>query len=371
MTKLLNILFLIPAIGIFLPVASGQIPPGYYDNAAGLSGEPLKTALHFIIDNHTSISYTAVENALKDLDEDPNNSNNVILLYKRTSQSKASFGGGINDWNREHLWPHSHGDFGTSAPEGTDLFHMRPTDASVNSDRGDKDFDNCQSGGTQHSEATQCYYTTNAWEPPDIVKGDIARSVFYMEVRYEGDSGEADLEIEDFYTSPSGSPGYLGKLSTLMLWHEDDPVDAEEQARNNTIYNNYQGNRNPFIDHPEYVGLIWGDGFAPEPTNHASGFSAHTITLNWTDASGGVLPDAYLVRMGDTGFENIAVPVDGMPVADNFWNTNVSYGTATCTFGGLTENTVYYFKIYGYTGSGAAIDYKTDGTVQQISIEAK
>lgn len=348
-----------------------QIPVGYYSPASGLSGPALKTALHSIIDNHTSISYTAVEYALGILDEDPSNSNNVILLYKRTSQSKSSFGGGVNDWNREHLWPSSHGNFDTNPPEGTDLFHLRPTDASVNADRGEKDFDNCQATGTQHTEAPQCYYTTDAWEPPDVVKGDIARAIFYMAVRYEGDSGETDLEIEDFYTSTSTNLGYLGKLSTLLLWHANDPVDATEQTRNNLIYSNYQGNRNPFIDHPEYADLIWGDGIAIEPTNHAADFSAHTITLNWTDATGDVLPDAYLIRMDNVSFENINTPIDGTAVADDFWNKNIIFGLGTCTFGGLTENTTYYFKIFGYTGSDVNIDYKTDGTIQQISIEAK
>ncbi|MCF8367649.1 MAG: endonuclease [Bacteroidales bacterium] len=371
MTIYTKLLYLSVALTFISFLGNAQIPTGYYSDASGLSGESLKSALHSIIDDHSTISYTAVENALKFLDEDPNNSNNVILLYKQTSIPKSSFGGGVDDWNREHIWPSSHGDFGTSAPEGTDLFHMRPTDASVNSDRGDKDFDDCQVGGTQHSEATLCYYTSNAWEPPDAVKGDIARALFYMEVRYEGDAGEVDLEIKDFYTTTSTSPGHLGVLSTLMSWHENDPVDAKEQTRNNNIYNNYQGNRNPFIDHPEYVGLIWGDGFEPEPASHASDFSAHTITISWVDAVGGVLPEAYLVRMNNSGFENIQVPVDGSPVADDFWNQNVGYGTGKCIFKGLTENTVYYFKIYGYTGSGVNIDYKTDGDIQQISIQAK
>ena len=81
-------------------------------------------------------------------------------------------------------------DFGDSPPCGTDLHHMKPEDASVNSDRGNKDFDN---GGVQHPEATGCYYDSDSWEPRDAVKGDVARMIFYMEVRYEGDNGEPDL----------------------------------------------------------------------------------------------------------------------------------------------------------------------------------
>ena len=211
----LNFLLVVIVLSLYTHL-QGQIPAGYYDGTAGLSGDNLKTALHQIIDDHNTLSYTQVENALKVLEEDPNNSNNVILLYKQTSVLKSSFGGGVDDWNREHLWPNSHGDFGTSAPEGTDLHHMRATDASVNSERGDKDFDNCQATGSQHNEATLCYYTDDAWEPPASVKGDIARAIFYMEIRYEGDNGEVDLEMVDYYTSPSPSPGTFGVISTLF-----------------------------------------------------------------------------------------------------------------------------------------------------------
>jgi endonuclease I len=347
-----------------------QIPPGYYDNAQGLSGQALKAALHDIIDGHTSISYTAVTDALKVLDEDPDNSDNLILIYKQTSLPKSDFGTGADDWNREHVWPKSHGDFGTTMPTGTDLFNLRPADASVNNSRGEKDFDDCQATGTQHPEATQCYYTTDAWEPPDAVKGDIARAIFYMEVRYEGDNGEVDLEMDDQYTSTSSSPGYLGVRSTLLQWHEDDPVDNAEQARNNTIYNNYQANRNPFIDHPEYAGYIWGS-VIPEPTNHATGFSSHCITLRWDDATGSPIPDGYLIRMSETGFEDITIPADGQQVSNDFYNKNVSFEKEICIFGSLTPGKTYYFKIFGYTGSGSAIDYKTDGNVQQVSGIAK
>ena len=115
----------------------------------------------------------------------------------------------------------------------------------------------------------------------------------------------------------------------LMEWHASDPVSQKEIDRNNEVYG-LQNNRNPFIDHPEYADLIWGEGFAAEPTNHAADFSAHTIVLNWTDAVGGVLPDGYLIRMSDTGFENIVVPTDGISVSDGFWDKNIPFGVETC-----------------------------------------
>ena len=232
-----------------------QIPSGYYNSAEGLAGDALKSALHNIIDNHTEKSYNAIRYILDETDRDPNNSNNVILIYKGSSVSGVWDSGAT--WNREHVWAKSHGDFGTSAPAGSDLHHIRPADPSVNSSRGNKDFDN---GGTPHHEAIGCFHDSDSWEPRDEVKGDVARMMFYMAVRYEGDvSGEPDLELVD-YTGTSGS--IFGKLSALRQWHEQDPVDDFERNRNNVIYS-HQGNRNPFIDHPEYVEAM----FNPPSTN--------------------------------------------------------------------------------------------------------
>ena len=250
MRLLITILFLIPAW-----IASGQ-PAGYYDNATGLVGDELKEALHNIIDNHTEYSYDDLRDfILENTDEDPNNPNNIILLYTGRSQNKNTFGGGADDWNREHVWAKSHGDFGNSPPCGTDAHHIRPTDASVNSARGNKDFDN---GGQQHPEATGCYYDDDSWEPRDEVKGDVARMIFYMSVRYEGGNGEPDLEVVD-WVNTAPAPEH-GKFSTLYEWHQQDPPDDFEMNRNEVIYS-YQGNRNPFIDHPEFLILIY------DPTN--------------------------------------------------------------------------------------------------------
>ncbi len=244
-------------IGLFLSISFSsyaQIPAGYYDSAAGLNETALKNALHNIINNHTEYSYDDLRDfILENTDEDPNNSNNIILLYSGRSQAKSTFGGNPDDWNREHVWAKSHGDFDTNPPEGTDAHHLRPTDASVNSSRGNLDFDN---GGNQHSEATGCYYDSDSWEPRDAVKGDVARMILYMAVRYEGDNGELDLEVVDYVnSSPTGQPLH-GKLSTLLMWNNEDTVDAFEANRNEVIYG-YQNNRNPFIDHPEYVDMIW------------------------------------------------------------------------------------------------------------------
>lgn len=225
----------------------------YYRTAAGKTGNTLKTELHNIIDHHTELSYSSVWEALKKTDEDPANANNVILLYTGRSQSKSTNGGGVDDWNREHVWAKSHGDFGTAMGPGTDLHHLRPTDVSVNGTRGNLDFDN---GGTEHSEALGNYFDSDSWEPRDEVKGDVARMLFYMAVRYEGDvSDEPDLELNN--TVNNGTAPYHGKLSVLLQWNAEDPVDDRERRRNDIIYSDYQHNRNPFIDHPEWVNEIW------------------------------------------------------------------------------------------------------------------
>ncbi|MDT8393387.1 MAG: endonuclease [Bacteroidales bacterium] len=232
---------------------TAQIPPGYYDGTEGLYGPQLKAALHAIIDDHIEPSYSDLRDfILPESDEDPQNPDHVILLYTGRSQAKSTFGGGADEWNREHVWAKSHGDFGNDPPCGTDAHMVRPSDVSVNADRGNKDFDE---GGQQHPEATGCFFTEYTWEPRDEVKGDVARMILYMDVRYEGDNGEPDLTAVDAVnTAPAPEHG---RLSTLLEWHEQDPPDDFEINRNNVVYI-YQQNRNPFIDHPGFVYDIWG-----------------------------------------------------------------------------------------------------------------
>ncbi|WDV46417.1 endonuclease [Clostridiaceae bacterium M8S5] len=223
----------------------------YYADASGKTGLSLKATLNDIIDNHKELSYSDVWQALRDTDEDPNNSSNVILLYTGKSTSKYNNGGDVDNWNREHVWAKSHGDFGTRMGAGTDLHHIRPADVSVNSSRGNKNFDKSL---YRHHEATDCFHDSDSFEPRDEVKGDVARMIFYMATRYEGKHGEVDLEVVN-YINNSKTP-YHGILSTLLKWHKDDPVSEFERVRNDKIYK-YQGNRNPFIDHPEWVEAIW------------------------------------------------------------------------------------------------------------------
>ncbi len=231
----------------------GDYDGTYYKNAIGKSGTALRTSLNQIIRTNTKLNYDQVWDALKLTDQDPNNSANVILLYSGTSRSKSLNGGNADDWNREHVWAKSHGDFGTATGPGTDIHHLRPTDVTVNSDRGNKDFD---LGGTQSSEAPGNYTDSDSWEPRNADKGDVARMIFYMAIRYEGGDGFANLEVNNIVNN--GSNPYIGKLSVLKQWNTQDPPSAFEKRRNQVIYDTFQHNRNPFIDHPEWVGSIWG-----------------------------------------------------------------------------------------------------------------
>ncbi|MFI9339874.1 endonuclease I family protein [Streptomyces sp. NPDC052773] len=224
----------------------------YYKNAVGKTGTSLKSSLHTIISSQNKLSYSALWEALKVTDQDPANSNNVKLLYSGISRSKTLNGGDVGDWNREHVWAISHGDLTTSTGPGTDLHHIRPEDVQVNGIRGNKDFDN---GGSGFTNSGGSLTDSNSFEPRDAVKGDVARMIFYMIVRYEGGDGWADLEGNDSVSN--GSNPYMGRLSVLKQWNDEDPPDAFEERRNQVIYDTYQKNRNPFIDHPEWVEAIW------------------------------------------------------------------------------------------------------------------
>ncbi len=237
----------------------------YYAESTGIStASSWKDALSLVIDQHTSYSYTAIINILKVVDADPNVSGNVLLFYTNRSQSAETFVGSTGNqdyWNREHIWAQSHG-IDEALPAYSDLHHIRATDVSVNADRGDLDFgivtvhdSSTLVSDTYGTVSTYNYIGNSYFEPRDDIKGDIARMLFYMAVRYEGNNSEIDLELANGLTTSTSNN--IGDLATLLLWNEQDPVSEAELLRNNLVYS-YQGNRNPFIDHPEWVELIFG-----------------------------------------------------------------------------------------------------------------
>ncbi|HLV42418.1 MAG TPA: endonuclease, partial [Brumimicrobium sp.] len=244
-----------------------QIPPGYYTSVNGLGGDDLKAELNNIIKDHVKFPYTSnnsidVWDIIIETDRDPNNPNNVILLYTGWSINGPNKYDGGNGWNREHVWAKSHGDFGTGKGPGTDVHALRACDIDVNAKRSNRWFGNCSESYIQNGVVTGSYLSLTEWlwQPRDEVKGDVARMIFYMATRYEGHDGEVDLEVIDYLPSSNSTPDPVhARLTDLLEWHLEDPVDDWERNRNDIIYNDYQKNRNPFIDHPEFAHIIWGD----------------------------------------------------------------------------------------------------------------
>ncbi len=245
---------------------SDYYAPAFSSGGTVLTGQALRDALHDIIDDHQRFRYTHrterdVWDALIELDRDPSNPDNVILIYTGRSHPAVdrdgTDGSDGDSWNREHTWPSSLGFGSDSWVPYTDLHALRAADRSTNTDRSNLDYDY---GGDAHDEASDARFDADSWEPPNEVKGDIARGLLYMAIRYEGDVvGEPDLEIvEDPSITDSSSDGIgtIASLSALLQWHEDDPPDDRERLRNERIYTNWQGNRNPFVDHPEWAALI-------------------------------------------------------------------------------------------------------------------
>ena len=252
---------------LFSIIISGQVTTEYYISAENLADNNLKSALNLIIDNHTEFDYTStntdVWDILKETDRDPNNSDNVILIYSGVSVNGAQEYNSANGWTREHVWAKSRGNFGTAIGIGTDVHALRPLDNTTNSKRSNRSFNNC----TTCEDVTDKWGTItgskkdiNDWsfEPRDAVKGDVARMLFYMVVRYEGLDGYPDLELTELTPPQTDKEPIHGVLSTLLTWHRNDPVDTWEENRNNIIYNSYQNNRNPFIDYPKLAEHIWG-----------------------------------------------------------------------------------------------------------------
>ncbi len=262
----LLLIYLLFSFFLSLSVFS-KIPENYYKAATDLSGNDLKEALYNIIKGQIEYSYTStstdVWDILKESDQDADSSENVVLVYTQYSVSGSQEYNSGTGWSREHVWAKSHGDFGTDKGAGTDLHNLKPADISVNSARNNKDFDD---GGEQYFDnggtiATSCYNTSYSWEPTDKVKGDIARIIFYMATRYNGENNEPSLSIVDAINTidlcdNDNKIGYMGRLSSLLRWNNEDPIDSFEIKRNELIYK-HQNNRNPFIDHPEYINKIW------------------------------------------------------------------------------------------------------------------
>lgn len=286
---------------VLFATAGFSQPVGYYNGTEGKKGDELKAALHQIIKGHTDFTYSYSKNIFKYVDEDVTTPNNVILLYTQRSEEWDNTGSGGDYINREHVWAKSHGGFSGIRPMDSDVHNLHPADASVNMRRSNKDFDNV-TGGSEDVESGS-FYNRTSWEPADVAKGAVARTILYMAVRYEGTDGEMDLEAVDAVDT-SSEPEH-GKLSTLLQWNRDFPPTALERRRNDRIQE-VQGNRNPFVDNPEFADLIWGgkENAAMKVANVAFNTKApkagDEITLSF-EATG---MDAALVKVGSS-FEEV------------------------------------------------------------------
>jgi len=259
MRKVTSRFLILLVLGCLSFVSPAQ-PVGYYNGTEGKSGAELKAALNQIISNHVNYSYYYARDIINYSDADPANPSNVILFYLQQSRSSSLYGTGGDYINREHVWAKSHGNFADIRPMDGDAHNLRPADASVNGTRSNKDFDNVQPGGTQHPEATSCWYSDSTWEPGPLTKGQVARILFYMDTRYEGTNGEIDLKLvahNNNYPNPEH-----GNLATLLAWNKQYPPSDFERRRNERLYQ-IQQNRNPFVDFPELADYIW-NGQSPE-----------------------------------------------------------------------------------------------------------
>jgi endonuclease I len=267
---------------------------GYYARVNTSSPSQLRCSLHETIKGHTVYPYSSSSGTntwtiLEIADEDPSNSGRVLDAYRNRSYAKvtdrAGSGSGLK-YNREHSWPNSLGFGSATGDKGlpyapyTDTHMLYLTDSAWNADRGNKPYANCDSNcGERATEANAgfgggsgAYPGNSNWvRTPDgnggsfevwnHRKGDMARAVMYMAIRYEGGTdaatgqSEPDLELTDDRSKivkTSSSPAYMGLLSTLIAWSQQDPPDDAERARNEVVFS-FQGNRNPFIDHPEWA----------------------------------------------------------------------------------------------------------------------
>lgn len=241
-------------------VVESTQPDGYYNSLDGLADVTLRQAIQDIIAEEGVVraqTYNDVIEILKEADENPENSNQVWLVYLEQGRAKLDYqttSNSIGKWNREHVFPRSRGGFNSIEADeeinGIDVYWNTNAD-SLRHGNSDAHAIRAVDGPENSSRGNQFYGQYNG--PTGTLggfKGDVARSIFYMAVRFNG------LEVVNGF--PEGITGQFGDLATLLDWHRNDPPDDFEMNRNNVIYQ-WQFNRNPFIDQPDMVEYIWGN----------------------------------------------------------------------------------------------------------------
>lgn len=342
MKRLLPFLLLLVSLTVI-----AQIPSYYNDVNLTLSGSALKDALATkIINTHTTtLSYTpGVWNALKQTDLDPTNSSKVLLIYgwndsdsditNDRTRGKDTNGGGTGVWNREHVYAKSlaNPNLGTSGP-GADAHNLRPADAQRNSSRSNRKF--------AAGSGTASYITAQGhWYPGDEWRGDVARMLMYMYLRYGNQTLPSNVAVGAANSNDSNM------INILLEWNAADPVSDLEKQRN-PVLENLQGNRNPFIDNPAFATKIWGgpqaedrfgntggDTQAPTAPGSltASNVTQNSVNLAWTAATDNVGVTGYDVFNGSTKITT---------------TTNTNYSVT-----GLSSGTAYTFTVKAKDAAG-------------------
>ncbi|WP_299527477.1 endonuclease [uncultured Lutibacter sp.] len=349
-----------------------QIPAGYYDTAIG-TNYTLKTQLYNIIDNHTVLSYTpGLWDTYQTSDRDIyyENDGTILDMYSENptgadpynyTYSTDQCGGYSNEgdcYNREHIIPQSV--FSEQSPMVSDAHFIIPTDGKVNGLRSAFPHGvvgtatsttlNGSKLGSGLNSGYSAGYTGTVFEPIDEFKGDIARMYFYFATRYENlVSGWSSYDMFDGTSNKVFTEPFL---TILMTWHTNDPVSTREIDRNNAIYAR-QNNRNPFIDHPEYVAQIWSttpdteDPTAPTSLI-ASNITNTTVDLNWN------------VSTDNVGVTSYDIFVDGSSYATS--------ATNSATLTGLTQNTTYNFTVFAKDAFGNTSTVSNTETITTTNI---
>ncbi|WP_343707235.1 endonuclease [Flavobacterium sp.] len=342
---------------MFTAIGFAQIPSGYYSTATG-TGYTLKTQLYNVIKGHTDNGYAGLYTTYQtsDVDNFYENDGTILDMYSEnpsgtdpytyttgTTQRCGNYSVEGDCYNREHIIPQSV--FNEQSPMVADAHFITPTDGKVNGMRSNYPHGNVSSAtytsqnGSKLGSSAVSGYSGTVFEPINDFKGDIARMYFYFATRYENTVAGYSYAM---FNGTSNQVFTTAFLNMLLAWHAQDPVSAREIARNNAVYAR-QNNRNPFIDHPEYVNQIWGgtpsgDTQAPTaPTSLAStSTTATSISLSWTASTDNVAVTGYDVY------------------ANSVLKTTVSSTTATIT--GLTASTAYsiYVKAKDAAGNTSA-----------------
>lgn len=351
----------------------------YYDNLnTDLEGSAFRQELaELITDTHTKYtSYSGLANAFKVADADPDNNGNVIWFYTGTSVPFSGFGGSVGDTNREHVWPKDGGDaFPAESGPGSDAHHLRPTETQLNSTRGSKNFDEVAQtsanivkengssgyGNSAYGADALCYSSGSFFYPAKGYRGATARILFYMQTRW----GDHNLEFVD----GAGSSKTIGKISTLLKWHLEEPPTEEEIRRNEAVFG-LQGNRNPFIDHPEYAAQIYCyDG---ESYNNA----LQQVLAESDDPYGNlntavleslaISPSTVTISVGDT-YALTAVPTPSNARANVSWTSSDNTVATVSDSGVVTAKSQGIVTITARNKDDASIYATARVTVKQVT----